>query len=239
MEQVNKFNLFDMSKQPNFVVLNAILSLLYLIAIYIAFLTLLSGLEDSFKFLLVLSIVLLLLVIRFSVSVVFGYSWENNHKKLSKNYVLGFFTIVGLLDLLLVFYFVFYFQINDLISSELLSIILLPIIIITVASLLICGIENALYAFMLGLLSIALFIDPINVHHTMGEFVIMYSVGSTLILSPFYILPGFFVGEITNKMDNEFLNSKKILKLVLMAIIPLLLISIAHLGFYSIVFGSW
>ena len=185
-------------------------------------------------------IVVSIVVIRSSISVAFGFNWKNKQLKLERNYEFVYLLVVLVLNLILVIYYVFYYQINALIPQNILLVIIGPILLLAFIALLFGGIENVAFSLLIGILALTITIVPSNIHHTMGEFVILFSLGSTVFFSPLYMVPSTFIGfKFPNFAINNITKKINMSRLIIISLIPVLFIFIIQFFFYVYIFSNW
>ena len=123
---------------------------------------------------------------------------------------------------------------------SILGVLIVPMFIFAVFSLLFGGIENILYSLLVGGLSLSLIVQPENLHHTMSEFVFIFSIISPILFAPLYILPSMAMGI---KMPNFAYNPKlkKILypKMILINVLNLFLILFVQFIVFSCIILYW
>ena len=184
-------------------------------------------------------ILVLIMLYRSLITISFGSNLKEINSLLLSNKTIVSCIILFTVDLILIFYAIFYYQIKASIPANILDIIVGPIIIIAIISLVFVGIENIIYSFGIGVLALSLLVNPGDVHHTMGEFILLYSFGSTLFLSSFYLLPGLLLGVGFDKYLRAKDTNIKILRILLLSLIPLVVIFLLHMGLFYYVFTNW
>lgn len=234
--------LLQVDKERDFFFINFLFSVaMFLVSIIIISLMLYgSSTPEFWRVGIGILLLLIIMLYRSIVTISFGSNIKaTNPVVVVTNKTIISLIIVFIVDILLILYFVFYYQIQESIPPSILEMILAPIIIIAVISLIFVGLENAVYSFSIGALALSLFVNPSDVHHTMGEFILFYSIGSSLMLSSLYVIPGLLLGM---KFDN-FLHVKDVKlqkqRVILLAFIPLVAIFIFHLGLFFYVFTNW
>ena len=184
-------------------------------------------------------ILVLIMLYRSSVAISFGTNLKEINLQLLTNKTIVSCIILFAVDIILISYAIFYYQVKESIPADTLDMILAPIIIIAIISLVFVGIENIVYSFGIGVIALSLFVNPGDVHHTMGEFVLFYSFGSSLAFSSFYLLPGILLGVGFDKYLHSKDQNIKIIRILLLSLIPLVIIFLLHMGLFYYVFTNW
>lgn len=233
--------LVKVDKERDFLFINFLFSVAMAIVSVIIILIMLydSNLPEFWRVGLGIILLLILMLFRSIISISFGSNIKRTNPALLSNKTIVSLSIVCIVDILFMIYFIFYYQIQESIPSSILEMILAPLIIIAVISLIFVGIENIVYSFGIGALTLSLFVNPSAVHHTMGEFILFYSIDSSLMLTSFYILPGLLLGM---KFDNYIHikdQGRQLRRIIVLAFVPLVIIFIFHFGLFFYVFTNW
>ena len=230
------------NNQVKYFISNFLFSILILILgwISLSILSTKNSIVSNIALILFLAVIVSIVVIRSSISVAFGLNWKNQKLKLERNYEFVFLLVVLVLNLILVFYYVFYFQINNLIPQNIILLTIGPILLLAIIALLFGGIENVAFSLLIGILALNITIDPSNIHHTMGEFVLLFSLGSTVVFSPFYMAPSTLLGfKFPNFAINKVTKRLDMSRLIIISLIPILFIFLVQFLFYIYIFSNW
>ncbi len=241
MVNLVNFKLIQVDQDRDFLLVNILISIATIIisGIIISFMVGGTTTSEFWCIGIILLIFLIILLYRSLIAVSFGSKIkEIDSTVLSNKSMISLIILFGV-DIILIFYAIFYYQIRETVPPQILDVIIAPIIIIAVISLIIVGIENFVYSFGIGIFTLTLFINSADVHHTMGEYILIYSFTSSLLLSSFYLLPGILLGIVfANSLHTKDLKVKTI-KLALLSFIPLVFIFFLHLILFSYVFSNW